>query len=87
MNHWASVRFWESYDRLPSHIRELADRSFERLKANPSHPGLHFKKIGRFWSARVGLSHRALAVEVENGLLWIWIGDHDEYERLLEQQS
>jgi len=35
------------------------------------------------WSARVGLSYRALAVEAPEGLLWIWIGDHDEYERLL----
>jgi hypothetical protein len=87
LNHWASGRFWESYNRLPVQVRELADRSFERLKANPSHPGLHFKKIGRFWSARVGLFYRALAVEVPDGLLWIWIGDHDEYERLLERQS
>lgn len=84
MNHWASSRFWDHYRRLSPSVRELADRSFERLKANPSHPGLHFKKIGRFWSARIGITHRALAIEVPGGLLWVWIGDHEEYDRLLD---
>lgn len=87
MNHWASSRFWEHYQRLPPKIRDLADRSFERLKANPAHPSLHFKKVGRFWSARVGLTHRALAVEVPNGLLWVWIGNHKDYDKLLGRQS
>lgn len=41
------------------------------------------QKVGRFRSARVGLQYRALAVEVEDGLLWFWIGDHAEYERLI----
>jgi len=43
---------------------------------------LHFKKLGKFWSARVGLHHRALAAEVEDGMLWVWIGTHAEYDRL-----
>ena len=41
------------------------------------------KKLGKFWSARVGLSHRALAIEDGEGFLWVWIGPHDEYERLI----
>lgn len=32
------------------------------LKCNPRHPSLHFKKVGRFWSVRVGLHHRAIGV-------------------------
>jgi hypothetical protein len=87
VSHWASPRFWERYRQLPSAVRDLADRSFERLKANPHHPSLHFKKAGRFWSARVGLNYRALAVEVDDGFLWVWIGDHKEYEKLLDKQS
>jgi hypothetical protein len=39
------------------------------LKENPRHPSLHLKKVGRFWSARVGSRYRALAVEVDAGLL------------------
>jgi hypothetical protein len=31
----------------------------------------------------VGLRHRALAVEVEDGLLWFWIGSHADYDKLI----
>lgn len=50
---------------LPKPIQELADRNFALLKSNPKHPSLHFKNVGRFWSARAGISYRALAVEVQ----------------------
>ncbi|CDI00961.1 hypothetical protein BN873_10217 [Candidatus Competibacter denitrificans Run_A_D11] len=30
---------------------------------DPLHPSLHFKKVGKLWSVRVGSTHRALAVE------------------------
>jgi hypothetical protein len=85
MNHFASPGFWRCYRALPAHIRELADKNFELLRANPNHPSLHFKKVGRFRSARVGLQHRTLAVEIPDGLLWFWIGDHDEYERMIDR--
>jgi hypothetical protein len=32
---------------------------------------------------RVGLRHRALAVEVNDGLLWFWIGSHADYDALI----
>jgi len=83
VRHRASQRFWQSYDRLPSHIRKLADKSFELLKQDPHHPSIHFKKIGRFWSARVGLYYRALAVENGEDLIWFWIGHHSEYDLLV----
>ena len=83
MNHSASPSFWQCYKVLPADVRELADKNFALLRDDPSHPSLHFKKVGRYRSARVGLRHRALAVEVDGGLLWIWIGDHAEYERML----
>ena len=82
MKHSASTRFWERYAALPGDIRALADKSHELLKNDPRHPSLHFKKLGKFWSARVGLHHRALAVEVAGGMLWVWIGTHAEYDRL-----
>jgi len=46
---------------------------------------LHFKKVNEFWSARIGLSHRALAMKIPEGFLWVWIGEHKEYERLLAE--
>ena len=68
---------------MPDHVRKLADKQFELLKSNPNHPSLHLKKVGRFYSARVGAHYRVLAVEVDSGLLWWWIGTHAEYDRLV----
>jgi hypothetical protein len=82
LTHRASPDFWACYHALPAPVRELADKSFELLKSNPRHPSLHFKKVGRYWSARVGLHHRVLAVDLADGVLWFWIGSHDEYDRL-----
>jgi hypothetical protein len=45
---------------------------------------LHFKRIGKFWSARVDINYRALAIEDDEELLWVWIGTHDEYEKMLK---
>ena len=74
MNHFASTAFWTAYEKLPPAIRRVADENFALLKQDPRHPSLHFKAIGRYRSVRVGLRYRALAVEVEDGLLWFWIG-------------
>ena len=85
MKHQATDTVWTCYEALPSHRREQADRNFALLKANPAHPSLQLKPVGRFWSARVGLSWRALAVrdpETET-LVWFWIGSHAEYDQLV----
>jgi hypothetical protein len=68
---------------LPAPIQRLADQAYERLKQDPQYPSLHLKKVGRYWSARVGINHRALAVEATDGLVWFWIGTHAEYDRLV----
>jgi hypothetical protein len=70
------------YHALPREVRDLADKNFQLLKADHSHPSLHFKKLGKVWSARVGARYRALAVEVEGGYLWVWIGSHAEYDKM-----
>jgi hypothetical protein len=83
LTHHASSAFWTCYRALPERVREAADHAFAHLKADPRHPSLHFKKVGRFWSARVGMHYRALAVEADDGLVWFWIGTHAEYDKLL----
>ena len=81
--HRTTSRFWKCINKLPSHIRKIADENFELLKDNPRHPSLHFKKIGVFWSVRISLDYRALAIEDEEDFIWVWIGNHDEYQRML----
>jgi len=65
-------------------VRALADKNFELLKGNPRHGSLQLKKVGAdLYSVRVGLEHRALAFDLGEYLVWFWIGQHDEYERLI----
>ena len=70
MRHFASPAFWDAYGKLSDNVRALADKNYALLKENPQHPSLHFKKVGRFRSVRVGLRYRALAVEADDDLLW-----------------
>ncbi len=77
----AHPEFWMHYRRLPPQIQDLADKCFELLEQNARHPSLRLKKVGAYWSARVGREYRALAIEVPDGLLWTWIGSHDAYMR------
>ncbi len=82
--HYTTQRFWKCYDALPESVQRNADQCYELLKDDPSHPSLHFKKIGKkYWSVRAGLDYRALGVEVENGISWFWIGTHAEYDKLI----
>jgi hypothetical protein len=84
--HRTTEQFWRRHGSLPKDVRALADKSFQLLKDNPRHPSLQFKRIGHFWSARVGLAHRALAVEDGDDRIWVWIGSHDQYERIIKSR-
>ena len=70
MTHRATPSYWEFYDALDPDVRKLADKSIAVFKKDPQHPSIRLKKTGRFWSARVGLHHCALAVDIPGGLLW-----------------
>jgi hypothetical protein len=85
--HRTSARFWTLFARLPEAVQDVARKNFELLKDNPSHPSLHFKKVGKLWSVRAGINHRALAVEDGADFIWVWIGPHDEYMRMIKQQG
>ena len=83
MKHYASPKFWTLYRALPAPVRDTADKSYKLLREDPYHPSLHFKRIGKVWSVRAGLQYRALGTDVENGILWFWIGTHAEYDKLI----
>ncbi len=83
MTHRAHPDFWACYEHLPEDIKDLADKCFVLRKESPGHPFLRLKKVGAYWSARVGRNHRAVAIDIDDGLLWTWIGNHDDYERLI----
>jgi hypothetical protein len=72
-----------AYEAFPNPIRELAVKNYALLKQDPHYPSLASKKVGYFWSVRVGLGHRSLAAEIDEGLLWFWIGSHSDYDKLI----
>ena len=62
--------FRKRFQELPPEVQQLARKKFKLWLNDPRHPSIHFKKIGKFWSARVGPNYRALAlikVSVPNG--------------------
>ena len=86
MNHFTLPCFWQCYSRLPRDVQQLADKNYELLRNDPFHPSLHFKKVGKkkqLWSVRVGDHYRALGLDKSEGVVWIWIGTHAEYDKLL----
>jgi len=83
LKHFASPAFWAQYTALPQGTRELADKNYELLKANPRHPSLRFKRTGRLWSVRVGDHYRALGHDVPEGIQWFWIGTHADYDKIV----
>jgi hypothetical protein len=83
MNHFATPAFWFCHRNLPPEVRELADKNFGLLREDPHHASVRLRKVGAFWSARVGLHYRAGARAPE-GLVWFWVGHHSEYDRLVQ---
>jgi hypothetical protein len=70
--------------RRPSARRSRAcGQNYELLKANPRHPSLHFKRIGKLWSVRVGDHYRALGHDLPEGIHWFWIGTHAAYDKIV----
>ncbi len=76
--------FWVRYAELPEEAQLLAYRNFQIWLANPMHPSLHFKPFkNRNWSVRVGAHYRAVGYfRGPNTFVWIWIGTHEEYNKL-----
>jgi hypothetical protein len=85
LNHTASARFWQCFDKLPAEIQSLARRNYALLRADPAHPSLQFKQFagGRMYSVRVGLHYRPLGAPADAGVHWFWIGSHAEYDKLV----
>ncbi|MEB3310414.1 MAG: hypothetical protein VKJ02_09285 [Snowella sp.] len=85
MKHRATPDFWYYYRQLPPYIQDLADKCYELLKQDPYYPSLHFKKVDRFWTVRIEIHYRAIAVADGQEMAWFWIGHHAEYDKILQK--
>ena len=82
--HRTTDQFWKCFKKLPEPVQKVSKQNFQLLKTNPWYPSLHFKEVGKFWSVRVGINHRALAIKDGGDYIWVWIGSHGEYERMIK---
>jgi len=88
MNSRRTRRFRELLAALPLNIRKQAAVAYRHFRDDPNHRGLHFKKVHPtlpIYSARINDDYRVLGQMRSNGIVWFWIGKHEEYERLLKQ--
>ena len=79
-------RFRKAYAQLPEHVRRRAREAYRLFRDNPNHPSLRFKQVHAarpIYSARVGLGYHALAVRDGDVVVWLWIGTHADYDRLI----
>ena len=81
--------FWDLFSKLPERIKGQARKSYQLWKANPAHPGLHFKRIHSqetMYSVRVGIGWRVLGLLEGDTMTWFWIGSHADYEKTIRRQ-
>jgi hypothetical protein len=86
MNSRTTKRFRELFAALPRQIQEQARQAYRTFQENPQHPGLRFKQVHPdppIYSARVGISYRAVGVKEGDTIVWYWIGSHADYDQLL----
>ncbi len=87
MKSQATAKFWKLYTRLPQQMQRRAREVYELWRDNPAHPSLHFKRVDDdepIYSVRISDDYRALGLLEGDTVIWFWIGNHDEYERLLK---
>jgi len=88
MNSRTTPEFRALFKRLPNYVQKQAREAYHLFRHNPHHPGLHFRKVvddPPTFSARVGISYRAVAVLDGSMLIWYWIGSHAAYDKLLHE--
>ena len=72
--------------KLPKSTKTEAQNADKLFQENPAHPGLQFKcvqKKAKVYSVRISLDYRALGTLDGDEVVWMWIGSHADYDKLL----
>jgi hypothetical protein len=82
----ANARFWNLFRQLRPEVQDQARETYRIFAANPRHPSLQFKRVSQarpIYSVRISRDHRAVGILQDDGIIWFWIGSHQDYDRLL----
>lgn len=80
----ATPHFWELYGQLPAPTKTAARQAYQKFRHDPTNPSLHLERLRfdrRAWSVRVTLNYRAVALREDDVWIWVWIGNHQEFDR------
>jgi hypothetical protein len=86
VNSIGTRRFWELFHELPGNVQDLAVKNYQLWRGDPNHPSLHFRRLqgsGNRFTVRVGEHHRAIGLLKADTMIWLWVGTHSEYDRLV----
>ncbi len=82
----ATRRFWQAFSDLLVSVQLLTRKNYQLWLKDHQHPSLHFKKLkggaNRF-SVRIGDHYRAIGHRVGDTVEWVWIGTHENYNKLI----
>ena len=86
MNSRTTHRFRRLLEALPEQVQHQANEAYLRFRADPWHPSLRFKPLAArdFYSVRIGRDYRALGQLDQEGITWVWIGSHADYDREIQ---
>ena len=82
----ATRRFWSCFAALPENVQRQAKSAYELWLTNPAHRSLEFKQVHPrrlIFSVRIGLHWRAIGTREGDTVVWVWIGSHADYDKLL----
>jgi len=82
----ANARFWNLFRQLRPEGQDQARETYRMFAVNPPHPSLQFKRVSQarpIYSVRISRDYRAVGILQDDGIIWFWIGSHQDYDRLL----
>ena len=86
MKSQANARFWNLFRQLRPEVQDQAPEAYRIFAVNPRHPSLQFKRVGQsrpIYSVRISRDYRAVGILQGDAIIWFWIGNHQDYDRLL----
>ncbi len=86
MHSKASKSFWACFQGLSNELQKSAAKQYRLWLRDPKHPSVQFKRVQNFWSARITDNYRALGIEDDDTVIWFWIGNHSQYEKLIKRK-
>lgn len=62
--------------------------AYRLFAENPQHPSLHFKRLNSvkpYVSVRIGAGYRVVGLLMTEQVVWLWIGSHAVYDKVLKR--